>query len=529
MKERREDNMAKKISRRHFLKTVGTGLAVGAAVSSAPFMVRRSYAGTKTLRFLGAENVTGNWDPTANTTLANILIEMQTFNHCIFFPMIPGTDPLIPINEIVENIKMINPFVAEYKVRKGIKFHDGKDCLAEDIKASLEYASTPGRPRGVIPGAEKLDVKVVDSHTAMVSSEAKGIPLNNSLNYLHPYVCIMSARDIAEKNIEKTINGTGPFKFVAQEGDSTILEANPDYYLGRPKIDRLVFSYVPDSTTRVMSLLSGEAQMIERLEAEQFQSLSKNAKLRLTKTVSIENKYLHFRCNKKPFDDPRVRRAACHAIDRSAIVELMGESGTAVNNIMPRGKIGYSDLTTIPEYDPQKCQQLLAEAGYPKGEGLPELEYITSTGFYPKTKEYGEVIQALMQEQGFPVKLTVHEPAAWNERIYNLAEGHMVDCGWAATGPEPGVHLNLLWNNPPALQNGLNDKDVNASITKQLKEPDFQKRIEILKTETYPLLVERAPSLALFTSVMLHGMTKQVEGVHIYPDGSFNLLKADVV
>lgn len=521
--------MAKKISRRHFLKTVGTGLAVGAAVSSAPFMVRRSYAGTKTLRFLGAENVTGNWDPTANTTLANILIETQTFNHCIFFPMIPGTDPLIPINEIVENIKMINPFVAEYKVRKGIKFHDGKDCLAEDIKASLEYASTPGRPRGVIPGAEKLDVKVVDSHTAMVSSEAKGIPLNNSLNYLHPYVCIMSARDIAEKNIEKTINGTGPFKFVAQEGDSTILEANPDYYLGRPKIDRLVFSYVPDSTTRVMSLLSGEAQMIERLEAEQFQSLSKNAKLRLTKTVSIENKYLHFRCNKKPFDDPRVRRAACHAIDRSAIVELMGESGTAVNNIMPRGKIGYSDLTTIPEYDPQKCQQLLAEAGYPKGEGLPELEYITSTGFYPKTKEYGEVIQALMQEQGFPVKLTVHEPAAWNERIYNLAEGHMVDCGWAATGPEPGVHLNLLWNNPPALQNGLNDKDVNASITKQLKEPDFQKRIEILKTETYPLLVERAPSLALFTSVMLHGMTKQVEGVHIYPDGSFNLLKADVV
>ena len=521
--------MAKKFSRRHFLKTVGTGLAAGAAISSPPFIIRNAYAGRKTVRFLGAENVTGNWDPTANTSLANVLIETQTFNHCIFYPMIPGRDPLSPTNQIIENIKMINPFVAEYKVRKGIKFHNGKDCLAEDIKASIEYASTPGRPRGVIPGAEMIDVKIINSHAALVSSEAKGIPLNNSLNYLHPFVCIMSAQDIVEKNIEKRINGTGPFKFIAQEGDNTILEANPDYYLGRPKIDRLVFSYVPDSTTRIMSLLSGEAQMIERLEPEQFQSLSKNDKVRVTKTVSIENKYLHFRCNKKPFDDLRVRRAACHAIDRSTIVEIMGEAGTAVYNIVPRGKIGYSDLSTIPEYDPHKCQQLLSDAGYPKGKGLPELEYITSTGFYPKTKEYGEIIQALMQEQGFPVKLTAHEPATWNERIYNLAEGHMVDCGWAATAPEPGVHLNLLWNNPPALQNGLNDKDVNASIAKQLQEPNLTKRIEILKTETYPLLVERSPSLALFTSVMLHGMAKQLEGVHIYPDGSLNLLKADVV
>jgi peptide/nickel transport system substrate-binding protein len=64
--------MAKKISRRHFLKTVGTGLAVGATISSAPFLIKRSYAGTKTLRFLGAENVTGNWDPTDLTIAFSI-------------------------------------------------------------------------------------------------------------------------------------------------------------------------------------------------------------------------------------------------------------------------------------------------------------------------------------------------------------------------------------------------------------------------------------------------------------------------
>lgn len=70
-------------------------------------------------------------------------------------------------------------------------------------------------------------------------------------------------------------------------------------------------------------------------------------------------------------------------------------------------KIGYVDVPDDPEYDPEKCQALLAEAGYPGGQGLPELEYITSVGFYPKTREYGELIAAMLQEQGFPVKLTI--------------------------------------------------------------------------------------------------------------------------
>jgi len=516
--------MFKQPSRRRFLKTAGT-VTAGLAASGLPYYLRPAQAAENQLRFLGAENVTGNWDPTANTTLANILIEMQTLDRCLFYPM-AADEPMAVENHIVESMRQINPFVAEYKIRKGIKFHDGKDCVGDDLKASIEYATSPGRARAMFPA--KSDVTVIDSHTVQVSTEAAKIPINNALTLLHPYLCVMSAADIASKKIEKTINGTGPYKFVGQEGDSTILEANPNYFRGAPKINRLVFSYVPDATTRLLALLSGEAEFVERLEAEQYQTLRQGGKVNVTKTMSIENKYLHFRCTKKPFDDARVRRAAAHAIDRSLILEVMGDAGGAVGNIMPRGKVGYSDLDNMPEFDPQKCQELLAAAGYPKGNGLPELEYITSTGFYPKTKEYGEVIQAMLQDQGFPVKLTVHEVAAWNERLYNPAEGHIVDAGWAATTPEPGIHLNLLWNNPPALINGLNDDQVKAAIKAQLLAPDMAQRAKMLETETYPLLVDKMPSLALFTSVMLHGMSKRLKDVHIYPDGSFNLLNASL-
>lgn len=519
--------MAKKINRRQFLKTTGTGLAVGAALSSAPRLVRKAWSAPKEIVFLGGENVTGNWDPTANTCLANVLLETLTFEHCVYFPLVPDTDPLTPEWEIVEKIEPLSPFVADYKLRKGIKFHDGKDCLAEDVKATIEYATTPGRPRGFFAG--KIDVEVIDSLTARVSSETIKVPLISGLHYIHPYVCIMSAQDIADKSIEKRMNGTGPYKFIAQEGDKTILEANPDYRLGRPKIDRFIYSYMPDVITRVMALLSGEAQMTERLETEQYRSLSGNDKVRLYKTVSIENKYLHFRCSVPPFTDYRVRRAACHAVDRKAIWEIMGEAGTPVYNIMPRGKMGYSDLNNIPEYNPEKCQQLLAEAGFPKGQGLPDLEYNVSTGFYPKTKEYGEVIQAFLQEQGFPVTLNVMETAAWNDIIYKPQVGHLVDVGWAATSPEPGIHLNILWYNPPAAITGLNDPDINAAIDKQRMAPDVETRVKMLREETYPLLVERSPSLGLFTSVMLHATTNRLEGIHIYPDGAFDLTKADLV
>ena len=518
--------MGKKINRRQFLKTTGTGLAAGAALSSAPLVARKAWAAPKVLQFLGGENVTGNWDPTANTCLANVLIETLSFEHCIYFPMRPGTDPLTTEYEVVESITPLSPFVADYKVRKGIKFHDGKDCLAEDIKATLEYACEPGRPRGFFPG--QIEVEVIDSHTARVSSETIKIPLISAVHYLHPYICIMSAQDIKDKSIEKRINGTGQYKFIAQEGDKTILEANPDYRLGRPKIDRFIYSYMPDVITRVMALLSGEAQMTERLETEQYGSLSKNDKVRLSKTVSIENKYLHFRCSVPPFTDYRVRRAACHAIDRNVIVDIMGEAGTPVYNIMPRGKMGYTDLDNIPEYNPEKCQQLLAEAGFPKGKGLPDLEYNVSTGFYPKTKEYGEIIQAFLLEQGFPVTLNVMETAAWNDVIYKPKVGHLVDVGWAAASPEPGIHLNIMWHNPPAIITGLDDPDINASIEKQQLAPDLETRLNLLSNETYPLLVERSPSYGLFTSVMLHAMTTRLNGVHIYPDGSFSLMKADL-
>lgn len=173
------------------------------------------------------------------------------------------------------------------------------------------------------------------------------------------------------------------------------------------------FTYVADATTRVLGLQSGSIDVLQRVEPKQYDTLRKDPRVTTGHTLSTENKYLHFRCNNPPFDNSSVRLAACHSIDRSQILELMDAAGSASSSYVSPLKFSYEKVPNYPEFDTGTCQDLLARAGFPKEQGLPEIEYITSTGFYPKTKEYGELITSMMQDQGFNVKLTVMETAVW--------------------------------------------------------------------------------------------------------------------
>ncbi|MBT6298887.1 MAG: ABC transporter substrate-binding protein, partial [Rhodobacteraceae bacterium] len=351
---------------------------------------------------------------------------------------------------------------------------------------------------------------------------------------LASFLPILSAADVKDGDaLSQVPNGTGAFKFVEQRGDESILAANDDFFKGRPKLDEVRFAYMGDANTRVLALLGGEADIIERLEPEQHDTLVNESSVKVKRTVSTENKYLHFRCNKAPFDDVRVRMAACNAIDRSIITEIMGAAGHASSSYVSPVKLGGGDIANYPVYDPENCQRLLAEAGFPGGKGLPELEYITSTGFYPKTKEYGEVITALMQEQGFNVKLTVLETAVWAERIYQPESGdpagHMVDVGWSTGSPEPDLVLRPMWHSSKSLITGIKDPDLDKALDAEQAEGDTAKRLDLVANRLMPLMAEKVPSLSLFTSVLIHGINKNLDGGYFYANGPIDLSKASYI
>jgi peptide/nickel transport system substrate-binding protein len=524
--------MATGMDRRRFLQS---GAAVAGAAGllqiNPDFLISSAFAqSAKPMVFLSAENITGNWDPTAHTTLSQKNIEGFVMGFLTRTPM-RLDEPGSVVYELATGIELLEATKLRIKLREGIVFHDGKPFKAEDVKATFEYGARPDRPAQWYPGpTETLTIETPDDQTVIVDTSKGGYPAHLFM-FLASFLPIMSAKDIAEGPggvLSQRLNGTGPFKFVAQRGNDTVLEAFDGYFRGKPAIPGINFTFVGDSTTRMLSLLNGQASIVERLEPEQVASLQGNSAIAVNKVVSVENKYLWFRCSKPPFNDPRLRLAACHAIDRELILEVLGEAGHASSDFVSPVKFGYVDLPNYPAFDPDECQRLLAEAGFPKGQGLPPLEYITSVGFYPKTKEYGEIITAMLTEQGFPVSLTVLEPAAWNERLYHRpggGPGHMVDCGWSTGSPEPDLVLRTHFHSSSHRITGIEDPEIDASLDKERNAPSLEERKRILQTETMPLLAAKMPALSLFTSVMIHAMRSELTGLYIYPDGSIDASK----
>ncbi len=515
-------------SRRAFLG--GAALATAVPRLNPEFLFTSAYAQTATnpMIFLAAEALTGNWDPTTHTNLGQLILESFVFGYLTRCPMRADNPEELKF-ELATAINPIDKFTLEFKLRDGVTFHDGKPFGAEDVKATYEYGSQADRPAQWYPGP--VEVEVVDKLTARIKTEKFGYPAS-LFYYLSSFLPIMSARDVADKKaLAARPNGTGPFKFVEQKGDSTILVASDAFFMGKPKLPGVTYKFVGDTTTRTLGLLSGEADIIERLEQEQVETIAKNPNFTISKAISVENKYLWFRCSKPPFNDVRVRRAAAHAIDRKVLLDVLGVSGHPSAAHISPVKFGYVDVPNFPEFSPEKCQALLAEAGFPKGKGLPELEYYTSVGFYPKTKEYGEVITEMLREQGFPVKLTVLEVAAWGNLLYDRpggGPGHMIDCGWCTGSPEPDLVLRTHFHSSSKRITGIVDPEIDASLDRERGASSTAERKKILQTDTLPLLAQKVPSLPLFTSVFIHAMTKKLEGIYIYPNGMQDVTKAAI-
>ena len=288
------------MDRRKFL---GYGATAGAFAGMARinpdfFFTAARAQEARPLVFLSAENITGNWDPMAHTTLSQFNIEGFVMGYLTRSPMTPE-NPDEVVYELATALNLLEPTKLEIKLRPGVTFHDGKPFTAEDVKATFEYGSAPERARQVYPGfTDTFEVTTPDDMTVIVDTTKGGYGAAMFI-FLASYLPIMSATDIAggpSGPLSQRMNGTGPFKFVEQRGNDTVMAAFDNYFRGKPTISGVTYSFVGDATTRMLSLLSGQADIIERLEPEQVETLSSEPDIRVSHQVSVENKYMWFRC-----------------------------------------------------------------------------------------------------------------------------------------------------------------------------------------------------------------------------------------
>ena len=321
--------------------------------------------------------------------------------------------------------------VYEFKLREGLKFHNGDAFTAEDVKFSFNRAK----------GSKILHDKVRE--VVVVDPYRVRFHLNEPWpDFMTFYGTLVSSASwvvpkkyverVGDDGFKKQPIGLGPYKFVSHApGVELVMEANEAYWRKVPSVKRLVFKSVPDSTTRAAMLKRDEVDVAYLLDVPQALEVKRDPTLKLAFSGGIATFFLDFLDQwdpKSPWADQRVRLAANYAIDRKALseAETLGASKPA-GSLVPRNFEFALPIEPYP-YDPAKARQLLAEAGYAKGFDGGELHQL------PPYFSMGESIVSYLGAVGIKLKMRPMERATYTAALQGRKLHGLCVCGTATYG-----------------------------------------------------------------------------------------------
>lgn len=354
--------------------------------------------------------------------------------------------------------------VYTFKLRAGVKYHDGTDFGAEDVKFTLDRATaedSTNAQKGLFAAIDS--VEVVDAGTVKVTLK------NASGSFLYNMGwgdAVIVASESADTNKENPV-GTGPFKFGNWAKGSSITIVKNDGYWGTPvSLAKAEFRFIPDAAAATAAMLAGDVHAFPNFPAPeavpQFQADS-----RYTVVIgSTEGETILSTNNlKPPFDKLEVRQAIAHAIDRQAIIDgAMFGLGTPIGTHFAPHNKAYVDLVNRYPLDREKAKKLLADAGFPDGiKGtlkLPPPSY---------ARRGGEIVASQLREIGIDLEIIPVEWAQWLAQVFKAKDFDLT----IVSHTEPydiGIYANpeyyFQYNNP-AMVKLIDELNVTADPDKR--------------------------------------------------------------
>ncbi len=363
---------------------------------------------------------------------------------------------------LAESWKALSDTEWEFKLRKGVKWHNGEPFTAEDVVATLKRVpNVPNSPAlfavFVKPITETI---VVDAHTIRFKTETAYplLPSDLSSVLIIPKSVAETART-EDFNSGKAMIGTGPFRFVEYvAGDRIIVTRNEDYHGKKPDWDKVTFRIITSAPARVAALLSGDVHMIEGVPTADAAKLAKDSRVTLSSAVSNRLIYLHMDSNREknspfitmadgkpleanPLRDPKVRQAISKMIDRNAIVSrIMEGQGVPAGQLLDETFFGTSKKLKPDAYDPAGAKKLLAEAGYPNGFGVtlhaPNNRYINDASV-------AQAVAQFLSRNSIPTKVDTMPSNIFFTRASKL-EFSLILAGWGAESGDTSSPLRAL-------------------------------------------------------------------------------------
>lgn len=324
---------------------------------------------------------------------------------------------------LAESWQQLDDKTMQFKLRKGIKFHNGDDFTAEDVKFSFERMMNSPRIAFVLPPIERIDV--VDDYTVNIVTKTPFGPLLAHLS--HPALGMVSKKLLTEnpEALKEKPIGTGSYKFKEWiYGDKLVLEKNEDFYDKNERgLKYIVFKNVVEASNRAIGLETGEIDIATPISSVDEENIKNNPKLQLLTKPSISYSYIGMNMTKAPLNDIRVRKAINYAIDKQAIIDVIlnGNGKIATSPIAP-GVFGFTDKTKNYEYNVEKAKELMKEAGYENGFTTSILVFSGEAN-----TQTAEIVQAYLKEIGIDLKIEIVEVSAYwdmTERgVHNLFLG----------------------------------------------------------------------------------------------------------
>ncbi len=339
-----------------------------------------------------------------------------------------------------------------FKLREGVKFHDGSDFDAEAVKFNFDRMLNKDHPfynTGPFPLSFNFSsiasVEVIDPHTVEFRLKEAFAPFLSNLAYPTGLIVSPAAVEQHGKDYGRSPSGTGPFKFAEwQSNQRVVIERNPDYWGGAAKLEAVVFRPVTDANTRVAEMMAGGLDVMVEVPPDNLATFRQDANFAVAEQAGPHVWFAILNTKEGPFADKRVRQAANYAVNKETLVKdvLQDTATVAAGPIPPAFNWVESAVEPYP-YDPEKAKALLAEAGVE----TPQLTfYVTEGGsgmLDPVTM--GAAIQADLQAAGFTVKIETYEWNTFLGRVNPGLEGKadMAEMAWMTNDPDTVPYLTL--------------------------------------------------------------------------------------
>lgn len=406
------------------------------------------------------------------------------------------------------------------KLKAGINFQDGTPLNAEAVKYSFDKLIDPATAAPRASLLEPVDViTVIDETTVEIKTKYPYGPMLAALS--HSNAAIISPTADQKQDLMQDPVGTGPFKFVSwSQGDEVVLEKNEDYWGGAPELDKVTFKVVPEVSTAISMLQTGEVNFIDKLPAEQISRIESLENVEVTKAEGTPVYWLSTNYSTERGQNPEFREAIAKAVDRDAFVKKLNGLGIRNDSVLGPQLFGYDESAANAgtAYDPEAAKKLVEENGF-GDEPIKLLAANRDTHIL-----MAEIVQAQLTDAGFDVQIETMEWATF----LDTARAGGYDLTFLSWSNVTGDGSEMLYPN-------FHSDNAGVSNMGQYNNPEFDKLVDASRTtvdqeerkkylaEANQLLLDENAAVVMYHGVVTSATEKSVTGLQMDPNGQWSL------